>query len=365
MAAVGTGMMPASSGLVLEQSGARSRAGGRLRRRHRRRHARQRRQSARLRGPLRAAAGQGQGQQRLLRGRAVPAPVRRHASRSTTCARIDGRADVEGEDDFRWRARPRWRRSAATRRIWSRRCSRASRYPDGAVLFLGTMFAPVEDRDAPGKGFTHKPGDIVTIATPDWVKLVNRIRPTDQCERWPSAPGADAQSRIPRATAMSTDPADGPILGTLYGSDAMRAVFDETRLFPAHAGRGGGAGPGAGAPRHHSGGGRRRDQRGGARSKTSIPPNSPPAPATSAIPWSAWSRPVARRRRGRRVDPLGRDHAGHHGHRHGVAGRDGLALIRAELLAIVARADDAGRAHRDTVMAGARICNTRCRSPSA
>ena len=35
-------------------------------------------------------------------------------------------------------------------------------YPDGAVLFLGTMFAPVEDRDAPGQGFTHKIGDIVT-----------------------------------------------------------------------------------------------------------------------------------------------------------------------------------------------------------
>ena len=35
-------------------------------------------------------------------------------------------------------------------------------YPDGAVLFLGTMFAPIEDRDAPGKGFTHKVGDIVT-----------------------------------------------------------------------------------------------------------------------------------------------------------------------------------------------------------
>ncbi len=36
-------------------------------------------------------------------------------------------------------------------------------YPDGAVLFLGTMFAPVEDRGAPGQGFTHKVGDRVTI----------------------------------------------------------------------------------------------------------------------------------------------------------------------------------------------------------
>ncbi len=58
------------------------------------------------------------------------------------------------------------------------------RYPDGAVLFLGTMFAPVEDRDAPGKGFTHKTGDIVTIAAPRLGRLVNRMMPTDRCEAW-------------------------------------------------------------------------------------------------------------------------------------------------------------------------------------
>ncbi len=57
-------------------------------------------------------------------------------------------------------------------------------YPDGAVLYLGTMFAPVEDRDAPGKGFTHKSGDIVTVSSPKLGRLVNRIRPTDACERW-------------------------------------------------------------------------------------------------------------------------------------------------------------------------------------
>ena len=58
------------------------------------------------------------------------------------------------------------------------------RYPDGAALFLGTMFAPVEDRDAPGKGFTHKTGDIVTIAAPRLGRLVNRMMPTDRCEPW-------------------------------------------------------------------------------------------------------------------------------------------------------------------------------------
>lgn len=63
-------------------------------------------------------------------------------------------------------------------------------YPDGAVLFLGTMFAPIQDRDAPGQGFTHKYGDIVTIATPSLGRLVNRMMPTDQCEPWRFGVGA-------------------------------------------------------------------------------------------------------------------------------------------------------------------------------
>jgi fumarylacetoacetate (FAA) hydrolase family protein len=57
-------------------------------------------------------------------------------------------------------------------------------YPDGAALFLGTMFAPIVDRGAAGQGFTHKTGDIVTISAPRLGKLVNRIRPTDECEPW-------------------------------------------------------------------------------------------------------------------------------------------------------------------------------------
>ncbi|HET6308700.1 MAG TPA: fumarylacetoacetate hydrolase family protein [Rhodopila sp.] len=64
------------------------------------------------------------------------------------------------------------------------------RYPDGAVLFLGTMFAPIQDRDAPGQGFTHKYGDIVTISAPRLGRLVNRMRPTDQCEAWSFGAGA-------------------------------------------------------------------------------------------------------------------------------------------------------------------------------
>lgn len=64
------------------------------------------------------------------------------------------------------------------------------RYPDGAVLFLGTMFAPVDDRDMPGQGFTHQAGDIVTIAAPKLGRLVNRMKPSDRCEPWTFGVGA-------------------------------------------------------------------------------------------------------------------------------------------------------------------------------
>jgi fumarylacetoacetate (FAA) hydrolase family protein len=57
-------------------------------------------------------------------------------------------------------------------------------YPDGFALFLGTMFAPVKDRDTPGEGFTHKRDDIVTIAAPQLGKLINRMRSSGECEPW-------------------------------------------------------------------------------------------------------------------------------------------------------------------------------------
>lgn len=63
-------------------------------------------------------------------------------------------------------------------------------YPDGAVLYLGTMFAPIEDRDAPGQGFTHKIGDLVTIAAPHLGRLVNRMRHSPDCEPWTFGTGA-------------------------------------------------------------------------------------------------------------------------------------------------------------------------------
>lgn len=57
-------------------------------------------------------------------------------------------------------------------------------YPDGAVLFLGAMYAPIEDRDRPGGGFTHKSGDIVTVRSAELGSLVNRMRRSNECPPW-------------------------------------------------------------------------------------------------------------------------------------------------------------------------------------
>jgi fumarylacetoacetate (FAA) hydrolase family protein len=61
---------------------------------------------------------------------------------------------------------------------------RHHQYPDGVVIYLGTMFAPVKDRGGIGKGFTHKPNDIVTIATPHLGALRNRVRLSTECPPW-------------------------------------------------------------------------------------------------------------------------------------------------------------------------------------
>lgn len=57
-------------------------------------------------------------------------------------------------------------------------------YPDGFVLFLGTLFAPTKDRDEPGRGFTHKPGDVVAISTPALGRLVNTVTTSKAAPPW-------------------------------------------------------------------------------------------------------------------------------------------------------------------------------------
>ena len=57
-------------------------------------------------------------------------------------------------------------------------------YPDGFVLYCGTLFAPTQDRGGKGQGFTHKHGDRVSVANPHLGVLFNTVRSTDQCPPW-------------------------------------------------------------------------------------------------------------------------------------------------------------------------------------
>jgi fumarylacetoacetate (FAA) hydrolase family protein len=62
-------------------------------------------------------------------------------------------------------------------------------YPDGFALFLGTMFAPTEDRDVAGRGFTHKIGDLVRVSSPALGTLENKLTTSAQAPPWSSGIG--------------------------------------------------------------------------------------------------------------------------------------------------------------------------------
>jgi fumarylacetoacetate (FAA) hydrolase family protein len=99
--------------------------------------------------------------------------------------RTEVRLTVEGEDGYRLEGGSSIAKiSRDPADLVGQMIGKAHQYPDGAVLFLGTMFAPIEDRDAPGKGFTHKLGDIVTVSAPKLGALVNRMRLSTECEPW-------------------------------------------------------------------------------------------------------------------------------------------------------------------------------------
>ncbi|MGF9694014.1 MULTISPECIES: fumarylacetoacetate hydrolase family protein [unclassified Rhizobium] len=68
--------------------------------------------------------------------------------------------------------------------LTSQLLNRSHQYPDGALLFLGTMFAPVKDRRGKGMGFTHEIGDIVEISSPTLGRLINRVEYSDKCPEW-------------------------------------------------------------------------------------------------------------------------------------------------------------------------------------
>jgi len=92
---------------------------------------------------------------------------------------------VEGPDQFRLQGKSSMRQiSRDPLDIMGQTIGPTHQYPDGVALFLGTMFAPIDDRHEKGQGFTHVIGDIVTIATPKLGALVNRVALCDHVQPW-------------------------------------------------------------------------------------------------------------------------------------------------------------------------------------
>ena len=92
---------------------------------------------------------------------------------------------VEGEDGFVLNGHSSMKEiSRDPLDLVAQAIGRHHQYPDGFVLFLGTLFAPVEDRDQPGQGFTHKLGDRVTISSPALGALENTVRLSTECQPW-------------------------------------------------------------------------------------------------------------------------------------------------------------------------------------
>jgi len=92
---------------------------------------------------------------------------------------------VEGEDGYRLTGRSSMAEiSRDPLDLVAQTIGPHHQYPDGVMLFMGTLFAPVEDRDEPGQGFTHKLGDVVTIANAELGRLTNTVRLSTECAPW-------------------------------------------------------------------------------------------------------------------------------------------------------------------------------------
>jgi fumarylacetoacetate (FAA) hydrolase family protein len=93
--------------------------------------------------------------------------------------------EIEGKDGFRLEGRSSMAEiSRDPLELIGQAIGKHHQYPDGFALFLGTMFAPIQDRDTPGGGFTHKTGDLVRVSTPKLGALENRVAPCDVAPPW-------------------------------------------------------------------------------------------------------------------------------------------------------------------------------------
>lgn len=92
---------------------------------------------------------------------------------------------VSGEDGFAMSAESHMQQISRDPADLAAQASGAHhQYPDGFVLYLGTMFAPTDDRGEAGRGFTHHVGDVVTIASSRLGSLVNRVQHAESIAPW-------------------------------------------------------------------------------------------------------------------------------------------------------------------------------------
>jgi fumarylacetoacetate (FAA) hydrolase family protein len=103
-------------------------------------------------------------------------------------ARVD--LVIEGRDNYRLEGCSSMDQISRDPLELVRQAMSEHQYPDGFVLFLGTLFAPTQDRDEPGRGFTHKPGDRVRISSPRLGALENDVTTSRAAPPWTFGLGA-------------------------------------------------------------------------------------------------------------------------------------------------------------------------------
>lgn len=92
--------------------------------------------------------------------------------------------EIAGSDGFRLQGQSRMSEISRDPEELVRQAMSEHHYPDGFILFLGTLFAPTQDRDEPGRGFTHKIGDEVRISTPKLGTLANIVATSRDAPAW-------------------------------------------------------------------------------------------------------------------------------------------------------------------------------------
>jgi fumarylacetoacetate (FAA) hydrolase family protein len=92
--------------------------------------------------------------------------------------------EITGTDGFKLQGQSRMSEISRDPEELVRQAMSEHHYPDGFVLFLGTLFAPTQDRDEPGRGFTHKIGDEVRISAPKLGTLANTVVTSRDAPAW-------------------------------------------------------------------------------------------------------------------------------------------------------------------------------------